>query len=161
MASQDIVFLSRNNQDNLLVLGSMTKDFGLAGLRLGYAVGDERLLARLQEVQPPWSVNALAQAAGVTALRDLAHRERSLQRLTQAKQELVEGLNRLGLWPVPSATHFFLVPVDNAAAFRLALLRRGVLVRDCTSFGLPTYVRMATRMSEENERLLAVIREVL
>jgi threonine-phosphate decarboxylase len=144
---------------NVLVLHSLTKDCGLAGLRLGYAVGTEEVIVALRRTQPPWSVNALAQAAGVAALRDSAHRQRCLERLTRSKQELTDGLMRLGLEPVPSATHFFLVRVGDGAAFRRALLRRGVLVRDCASFGLPAYVRISTRRPEENERLLRAIQE--
>ena len=146
--------------ENLLVLRSMTKDFGLAGLRLGYAVGPEPLIEALRRVQPPWSVNALAQAAGVAALRDLAHRNRTLELLGQAKETLVVGLTRLGLPSVPSVVPFFLVRVGDGAAFRRALLTHAVLVRDCASFGLPAHVRIATRRPEENERLLATIREV-
>jgi len=145
--------------ENVLVLRSMTKDFGLAGLRLGYAVGDERMIGQLRRVQPPWSVNAMAQAAGVAALRDSPHQQRTLELIARAKQDLAEGLARLGLEPVPSATHFFLVRVGDGATFRGTLLRRGVVVRDCTSFGLPSHVRIAARRPEENERLLAVIRE--
>jgi L-threonine-O-3-phosphate decarboxylase len=147
--------------ENVLVLRSMTKDFGLAGLRLGYAVGDERAIGMLRQVQPPWSVNAVAQAAGTAALRDPAHRQRSLEQLARAKEELAEGLAGLGLAPLPSATHFFLVRVGDGAAFRQALLRRGILVRDCASFGLPAHVRIAARRPEENERLLTAIREVI
>jgi histidinol-phosphate/aromatic aminotransferase/cobyric acid decarboxylase-like protein len=149
----------------------MTKDFGLAGLRLGYAIGAPRLIAALRAAQPPWSVNALAQAAGVAVLRHMDHRQCSLDRLTAAKQKLVEELTVLGLAPVPSAVHFFLVRPSLAlraqkeaaagAAFRHALLERGVVVRDCASFGLPGHVRIATRKPEENERLLAAIREVI
>jgi histidinol-phosphate aminotransferase len=147
--------------DNVLVLRSMTKDFGLAGLRLGYAVGSARVIEHLRAVQPPWSVNALAQAAGMAALRDLGHRQRTLAQLALAKEELVAGMMRLGLNPVPSATHFFLVEVGDGAQFRAALLRRGVLVRDCSSFGLPQHIRISTRRPEENVGLLAVVREVL
>jgi L-threonine-O-3-phosphate decarboxylase len=147
--------------ENVLVLRSMTKDFGLAGLRLGYAVGDERTIGSLRQVQPPWSVNAPAQAAGTAALRDPAGRQRSLEQLAQAKVELEAELAGLGLAPVPSATHFFLVRAGDGAAFRQALLRHGVLVRDCASFGLPAHVRIAARRPEENERLLAAIREVI
>ena len=147
--------------ENVLVLRSLTKDCGLAGLRLGCAVGPDCLIARLRRAQPPWSVNGLAQAAGVAALRDVAHRRDCLERLARAKAELVIGLARLGLSPVASAAHFFLLRVGDGAAFRLALLRRGILVRDCASFGLPAYVRIAARRPEENERLLTVMREVI
>jgi threonine-phosphate decarboxylase len=147
--------------ENVLVLRSMTKDGGLAGLRLGYAVGPEPLVAALRRVQPPWSVNALAQAAGIAALGDPAHRARSLELIGAAKVGLIAGLTRLGLRLVPSVVPFFLVCVGDGAAFRRALLTRGVLVRDCASSGLSEYVRISTRRPEENERLLAAIREVL
>jgi histidinol-phosphate aminotransferase len=145
--------------DNVLLLRSMTKAYALAGIRLGYAVGHPDVLAGLRQVRPPWSVNALAQAAGIAALTDVAHLERSLAQVAQAKQRLVVELSRLGLEPVPSSTHFFLLKVGNATACRQALLRRGILVRDCTSFGLPAYIRVATRRPEENARLLAALAE--
>jgi histidinol-phosphate/aromatic aminotransferase/cobyric acid decarboxylase-like protein len=139
----------------------MTKDFGLAGLRLGYAIAEERLIESLQQVQPPWTVNSLAQAAGIAALGDTAHWQRCLEQITAAKQQLTEGLTRLGLLPLHSVTHFFLLRVGNGTAFRKALLRRRVLVRDCASFELPAYVRIAARTPEENDRLLAAVQEVI
>jgi histidinol-phosphate aminotransferase len=150
----------RCRADNVLVVRSMTKDYGLAGLRLGYALGPASLVEPLLRVQPPWSVNALAQAAGVAALGDPAHRERSFQRLREDKEALVAALEQLGLAPVPSAVPFFVVRVGDGAAFRQALLARRILVRDCASFGLPEHVRISTRRPEENERLVAAVREV-
>jgi L-threonine-O-3-phosphate decarboxylase len=147
--------------ENVLVLRSMTKDFGLAGLRLGYAVGHEEVLAWLRRVQPPWSVNAIAQAAGIAALGDGAHVKRSLRLLARAKDVLAARLADAGLTPLPSATHFFLVRVGDGAAFRAALLRRGMLVRDCASFGLPAYIRIAARRPEENARLLRAVGAVM
>jgi len=146
-------------RDNILVLRSMTKDYALAGLRLGYAVGRQDVIEVLARVRPPWSVNALAQAAGVAALEDQAWLTSSIQKLVQSKEVLVKELGTLGLPPVPSATHFFLVWVGDGATFRRNLMSRHVLVRDCASFGLPEYVRIATRKPEENARLLAAIRE--
>jgi threonine-phosphate decarboxylase len=147
--------------ENIVVLRSMTKDFGLAGLRLGYALGSNRVIALLRGAQPPWSVNAMAQAAGVAVLREPVHRRAGLARLAQAKEDLVADLLRLGLTPQPSSTHYFLLQVGDGAAFRLALLRRGVLVRDCASFGLPAHVRIAARRPEENHQLLAAVQEVM
>jgi L-threonine-O-3-phosphate decarboxylase len=147
--------------DNILVLRSMTKDYALAGLRLGYAVGHGRAIAALERVRPAWNVNAPAQAAGVAALADEAHLRTSLEALRAAKEALLAGLKRLGLAPMPSEVHFFLMRVGEGQAFRQALLRQGILVRDCASFGLPAYVRIATRRPEENARLLAAIAELL
>jgi L-threonine-O-3-phosphate decarboxylase len=145
---------------NMLVLRSLTKAYALAGLRLGYAVGSPDILEALRRARPPWSVNALAQAAGIAALQDTAHLAHCLARIAQAKHDVVAGLCAVGLTPVPSTTHFFLVRVGNGATCRQALLRRGVLVRDCASFGLPAYIRVATRRPEENARLLTALKEL-
>ena len=147
-------------RDNMLVLRSMTKAYALAGLRLGYAIGAPDVLAALRRARPPWSVNALAQAAGIAALQDTAHLTSCLARIASATHDLLVGLHALGLAPVPSTTHFCLVRVGNGAACRQALLERGILVRDCASFGLPEYIRVATRRPAENARLLAALAEV-
>lgn len=145
--------------DNVLVLRSMTKDFALAGLRLGYAIGQREVIAALMRVRPPWSVNGLAQAAGVAALREMAWLTSSMQELARSKAVLVGELAALKLPTVPSATHFFLVRVGDGAAFRRKLMFEYVLARDCASFGLPAYVRIAVRKPAENARLLTVIQE--
>ena len=145
---------------NVLVLRSMTKDYAIAGLRLGYAVADEAIIDALIRVRPPWNVNAMAQAAGVAALAEDAYLQQCLARVAQSKERLVSGLRDLSLQPVPSTTHFFLVPVGDAADFRHALMKHRVQVRDCTSFGLPAHVRIATLRPEQNERLLQAVREV-
>ena len=151
---------SKQGIDNLLLLRSMTKDLGLAGLRLGYAIGSAEVIGWLSRAKPPWSVNALAQAAGVEALRYAACYQDSLKMLLQAKVDLVRGLTNLGCKPVPSAVPFFLLPVGNGAAFRHSLLQKNILVRDGASFGLPQHVRIGTRRPEDNARLLAVLGEV-
>jgi histidinol-phosphate aminotransferase len=145
--------------NNLLVLRSMTKDYALAGLRIGYAVGSREIMDALAGVRPPWSVNTFAQAAAIAALRDDAYLAQSMEMLREAKIDLIAGLTRLGLEVLPSMAHYFLMRVGDAAGFRLRLLRKGILVRDAASFGLPAFVRLATRRPEENERLLADLAE--
>jgi histidinol-phosphate/aromatic aminotransferase/cobyric acid decarboxylase-like protein len=105
-------------------------------------------------------VNALAQAAGLAALQDEAHLAKTLAELRPEKIALVSGLKKLGYEPVPSQTHYFLMSVGNGAGFRQNLLQRRILVRDCASFGLPSYVRIATRTPEENTRLLHALEEL-
>ena len=142
---------------NLLILRSMTKDYAMAGLRLGYAVGHQHIIEAMARVQPPWSVNGMAQAAGVAALADTDFLQTSVPKLLQNKNILIDGLKNAGYEPVPSTTHYFILPVGNAATFRSQLLTQKLQVRDCASFGLPNYVRIATRTVEENGRLLIAI----
>ncbi len=142
---------------NIVVVRSMTKDYALAGLRLGYAVANEEIVDALRRVRQPWNVNAVAQKAGVVALNDTDYLECCKQEIRKAKQFLIGELYRLGFTLVPSSTNFFLVKVTDAKGFRTALLRHGILVRDCTSFGLPQYVRIAACTLPECQRLIATI----
>ena len=145
------------SRGNVVIVRSMTKDYALAGLRLGYAVSNEGVINALRRVRPPWNVNAVAQKAGVIALNDTDYLERCGREITKAKQFLVGELYRIGFTLVPSRTNFFLVRVTDAKGFRNALLKHGILVRDCTSFGLPQYVRIAARSMPECQRLIATI----
>jgi L-threonine-O-3-phosphate decarboxylase len=149
------------NIPNLLAVRSMTKDYALAGLRLGYAVGSREVIEALARVRPPWNVNAMALVAGLAALRDDEHLQTTLDRLLANREELIRGLKAVGLRPVPSGLHYFVVNVGDAADFRTRLLQHRVQVRDCASFGLPSHIRIAARRPEENARLLQAIREIL
>ena len=145
-------------QGNVIILRSMTKDYALAGLRLGYAIANKELINGLRKVQPPWNVNIVAQKAGVMALRDTDYLDQCRKRIMEAKKFLVDKLYRIGFPPLPSKTNFLLVRVGDGKSFRTALLRHGILVRDCTSFGLPEYVRIAPRTMPECQKLIATIR---
>jgi histidinol-phosphate aminotransferase len=149
------------HRPNILIIRSMTKDYALAGLRLGYAVSVNRgLIVALAQARPAWNVNAIAQAAGVAALADTGHWRQSLAALQAASHAFKNGLMALGRRPVPSATHYFVMPVGRGAVFRQALLKQGLLVRDCASFGLPDHVRIAARRPEENQRLLTAVADL-
>ncbi len=143
--------------DNLLVLRSLTKDYALTGLRVGYARAAPTIIEALEKVQPPWSVNALAQAAAIAALHDKAHLRDSLAALAHAKDTFIRDLTRVGWRVIPSATNFFLMQVPSASELARQLRERKIVVRDCTSFGLPAFVRIATRKPEENARLVSVL----
>jgi L-threonine-O-3-phosphate decarboxylase len=139
---------------NLLILRSMTKDYALTGLRVGYAIGAPDVIATLEKVQPPWSVNALAQEAARVALEDDNYLQRTLAALATASSDLRDTLHQRGFAPLPSAVHFFLLPVGSATDTARWLLNRGILVRDTTSFGLPAHIRIAARQAADNARLV-------
>ena len=147
-------------RDNVIIVRSMTKDYALAGLRLGYALAHREIIDSLHRVCPPWHVNVMAQKAGVAVLEDAGYLEQCKQQIRQAKQFLVDELSRLGFAVVPSKINFFLVRVGNAKVFRAGLLKHGILVRDCSSFGLPEYVRIAPRTMPECQKLIAAIKKL-
>ncbi len=151
-----------------LVLRSLTKDLALPGLRLGYVIGSAELVEAIAGQQPSWSVNAAAQAAGLAALGDSEHERRSLAAMAEGRLALVDGLARLGLPFETPAANFVLVEVGDvtgsgrsAAVVRLGLARRGFLVRDCASFGLPAHIRIAARSAPECGALVRALGEVV
>ncbi len=145
---------------NVIILRSMTKDYALAGLRLGYVIASQEIISSLRKVRPPWNVNIVAQKAGVIALRETEYLDRCKKRITEAKNFLIDELSQLGYPVLPSKTHFFLVRVGDGKVFRSALLRHGILVRDCASFGLPEYVRIAPRTMPECRKLISTIKKL-
>lgn len=142
---------------NLIVIRSMTKDYALAGLRLGYAVANPEVINVLRRVCPPWNVNAIAQSAGIAALRDVTYLEHCRKDIREARDYLRKELSKIGLDPVSSQVHFFLIKVGDATEFRRGLLQHGIMVRDCTSFGLPEYIRIASRSFSECKKLIDAI----
>ncbi len=147
--------------ENVVVLRSMTKDYALTALRLGYAICRETIARRIAMQQPTWSVNGAAQAAGLAALSDPAHLTLTGECVAEGKRFLEHELAALGLMVMPSAANFLLVKVGNATALRNALLSKGVCVRDCTSFGLPDHIRVAVRTIPECQRLIEALRGVI
>ena len=145
----DLVKVHNRALCRVIVLRSLTKDFALAGLRLGYAVAAPDVAELLSAQLPSWNVNGMAQAAGVAALSDRTHLTTTLDNLAVERLAFFDALRHLGLNVIPSRTHFCLIEVGDAHQIRQQLLNRKILVRDCTSFGLPRFIRVATRPRSE------------
>ncbi|MGA2368140.1 MAG: histidinol-phosphate transaminase [Dehalococcoidia bacterium] len=145
---------------NLLIVRSMTKDFALAGLRLGYGIAQKSIIDALKKVRPPWNVNSPAQQAGLMALSCDDYILSCCERINRCKLYLSGELIKLGLKVIPSQTNFFIFKTGDAAGFKSRLLERGFMVRDCTSFGLPGYIRVSPRSMPDCRKLIAAIREV-
>ena len=139
----------------------MTKAYGIPGLRLGYAVANKETIDSLRRVCPPWNVNIVAQQAGAAVLKKEKYLRQSLSQISEAKHFLIDRLTRLGFTVLPSDANYFLVKVSNARECRNSLLKQGILVRDCSSFGLPEYIRIAPRTMPECKRLIAAIGSIL
>ncbi len=151
--------------DDCVVMRSMTKDYSLPGLRLGYICAPAEITAALDAVKPPWSVNAAAAAAGIAAFDAAGEYELQWKKLQQEKTVLEAGLSELGFRIVPSAANFILCECPGGAAgcSRIInkLLEQKIMIRDCTSFGLPGYIRLGVRTAEENLSLVNKLKEAL
>ena len=146
---------------NVALLRSMTKDHGIAGVRLGFMAARPPVVDAARRLQPSWSVNAVAQAVGIAALEDEAHVAAARGVIRDSRAYLYAQLNAMSIPTLPSATNFLLARVGDATRVRRALLRRRLVVRDCTSFGLPAYIRIAVRRPEECALLTGALRDVL
>lgn len=145
---------------NLLTVYSMTKDYALAGLRLGYVIGEPEMIEPIRRLRPAWNVNSLAQAAGLAALNSGTWLSDTVNQLHEDKKHLVTELEALGYKPFDYFTHYFMLYVGNANLFRSQLLKQKIMVRDCTSFGLPEWVRISTRKPDDNKKLLDAIKAI-
>ena len=158
-AEADAVSLAARH-GSVIVLRSMTKDYALTALRLGYAVASAPVIARLAALQPDWSVNGLAQAAGVIALADDGYLDRAREAVAASRNCVVERLTSLGIRCYPASANFVLAQVGDAGKLRDHLAQRGLFVRDCTSFGLPDCIRIGLRRVPDCIRLTDAIAEV-
>lgn len=146
--------------ENMLILRSMTKDYSLAGIRLGYLIASPHLVDGLRQCRIPWSVSEVAQAAGLAAIAAQAEYDVMLENLRVEAALFKKELTKLGYRIVQSSMHYFLMEVDASRPFREKLLREGMLVRLCESYRLPGFVRISTQRSEENRRLLAFLKDI-
>lgn len=153
--------LARPLPENVLRLRSLTKAHAIPGLRAGYLLAPTAIARSVERGRPAWSTSSLAQAAALTALGEEAFVERSRLRLRADREAIAAGLQALGLRPIPSVAPYLVFPAGDAAALRRRLLARGVLVRDCASFGLPAFVRVAARPAADRARLLNALSEEL
>ncbi|HRZ86759.1 MAG TPA: threonine-phosphate decarboxylase CobD [bacterium] len=149
----------------LVVVRSFTKFFALPGLRLGCIIGHTDTIRRLAAHQHPWSVNALAQAAGEAVIDDDEYREMAVAAVEKERSYLFRALSRIdGIRPFPSAANFILVKIERkgitAERLRDRLLRAGILIRDCGNFrGLDNrYFRVAVRTRRENRALICELK---
>lgn len=152
--------------DFLFVMRSLTKSFGVPGLRLGFGVTNPVLAGIMNRARIPWSISSLAAAAGVYLLGCAEHLERSRTLIKEELAWLTKALQSLGLEPLPSSVNFILVNIESMGIGSDVLAERtfasGVLVRDCQSFGLgKSYIRVAVRDREENKQLIAALERAL
>jgi threonine-phosphate decarboxylase len=154
--------------ENLYVIRSVTKFYGMPGIRLGYGIATESLIDTLQTLRQPWSINSLAGYVTLAAFKDTEFIENTKRTIAKERARFAEMLSEIGgLHVFPSVTNFLLVKIlikeITATILREELAKEGVLIRDCSTFvGLDnSYFRVTVRASRENEKLIAVLKGIL
>jgi len=157
----DTLQIVREGRGNVMVMRTFSKIYGVAGLRLGYAVAAPEILEPLQRVKEPFAVNLLAQAAGVAALEDVEFVRKSVEANHAGRLFLYREFERLGLRYVESHTNFILVEIGpQAVAIQRRLLEKGVIVRPCTGYDLPDWLRITVGSPAQNGRLIEGLEDV-
>lgn len=156
--------------ENLFVLRSLTKMYGLAGLRIGFGIGSPEIIRYMKNASIPWNVNYLAQKALICALKDKKHVLKTKEMVLNEKVYIFKKLNELSdasLKVFETDCNFLLIDISkygiNSILFKKKMLEKGVLIRDCSSFrGLDNrYVRIAIKTRSENRKMLNAFKEVI
>jgi len=149
-------------RENVLILRTFSKVYGLAGIRIGFAIGRPELLTAMNKLRTPFNTSGVAQAAALAAIDDREYVERCIAMNSVERARLTEGLLAMGLDPVPSETNFVFMEVGpDAKQVCDELLHAGVIVRPLGWMGMPEAIRISVGTEEENEKCLAAMRPIL
>ncbi len=146
----------------VIVLRTFSKAYGLAGLRLGYAVAQAEIIEKLMKARDPFNVNRLAEKAGKVALNDKEFLQKSIEINEKGKKYLYNEFERMGLEYIPTSANFILVNIEASSnkVFQ-KMLEKGVIVRSGKPLGYPGHLRVTIGLPEQNEKLIKVLEEVL
>ena len=150
--------------DNLFILRSLTKSFGLPGLRIGYACGSKEIIKILQKIKIPWSVNSLAQDAANAVIKNISHIKQSniiIQKESKYLEDNISFLN--GFECISSSTNFILIKTKyDSTKLQTKLLKNKILIRDCKNFrGLDNhYIRIAVKSHKDNVKLVKALEKI-
>ncbi len=154
--------LSYIKDKNVIVLKTFSKAYGLAGLRVGYAVTRPEFASYMEIARQPFNVNLLAQTAAIAALDDKKFLSKSRKVILEGKGYLYDALNTMGVPYVPSVTNFILIDVgrDGVGVFK-EMLKYGVIIRDMKQYGFKNFIRVTVGTKKENERFIKVLKKVV
>ncbi|NPA54035.1 MAG: histidinol-phosphate transaminase [Aquificae bacterium] len=143
---------------NVIILRTFSKAYGLAGLRIGYGIADKNIIQILEKVRQPFNTNLLAQKAALEALKDQAFVQFSIEENEKGKKQLYEGLERKGIYFIPTYGNFIMFKVEKADEVYKKLMKKGIIVRP--AFGFPDFLRVSIGTKEENEKFLQALNKV-
>lgn len=148
--------------DNIIILRTFSKIYGLASARIGYAIANEKIIAHLEKVRSPFNVSSYAQAAAAASLEDEEFKKLSYSTNQQTKEYLYQAFNQLGLNYLPSETNFIMVDTqkDSQQVFR-SLLQQGIIVRPGKNFGMDTWLRVTIGTKEECEAFIEALKPII
>lgn len=147
---------------NIIVTRTFSKMYGLAGLRIGYGVADEEVVDILNRVREPFNINSIAQVAAIACLKDKAYYRGIAQSIEKERQFIYSSLTKSGLHFEPSCTNFILIKLKhNATEVAKALLKKGIIIRDMSAWGIKGYIRVTIGTRAENRKFIKALEEIV
>jgi histidinol-phosphate aminotransferase len=153
--------IRRGEKPNLLIMRTFSKIFGLAGLRLGYGIGQPELIGALEKIRQPFNINSIAQAGALAALDDAGHVRQTRLNNAEGLKFLTDNLHAMGLELIPSAANFILVRVGEGQRVFNELQKQGIIVRPLGGYQLPEWIRISVGTEQQNRRCLAALKKSL
>lgn len=151
-----------NEFDNIIILRTFSKVYGLAGLRIGYAISNEKTIGYINRVRGPFNTNAGSQIAAAAALKDHQFLNKTLENNNKGKQYLYTAFEEMELSYIPTCTNFMMVNVKTDSKQLFAdLLKKGVIIRSGDIFGMDDWIRVTIGTPEENELFIKALKEVV
>jgi histidinol-phosphate aminotransferase len=157
----DLLKYIHAGKKNVIILRTFSKAYGLAGLRIGYAIGHPEIIQLLNKVRQPFNVNAMAQSAAMAALDDVTHLVETREIIFKGIAFFERELPKLGITTVPSGANFILVKTGNGREVFQKLQQLKVIVRPMDAYGLPDYIRITLGTPEQNQTTLDALKKVL
>ena len=147
-----------NTYENVLITRTFSKIYGLAGLRLGYGIGSDSLIATLKKVKPPFNVNNIALSAGYLALKNSDFVARSIENNKKNMQKIKHCLTLKNIEFIPSNANFICIKTKKPAFDTYSFfLNNNIIVRDCSSFGLPHHIRLTIGNDEQTNKIIKLL----
>jgi histidinol-phosphate aminotransferase len=146
---------------NLMITRTFSKAYGLAGLRVGFALAHPAVADMLNRVRQPFNVNSLAQTAALAALGDENYLKQGYLTNLNGMTQITDGFKRLGISYIPSYGNFVSFRIGSATAMYQKLLKQGVIVRPVANYGMPEYLRVSIGLETENAKFLQALQAAL
>ncbi|MCD6310956.1 MAG: histidinol-phosphate transaminase [Elusimicrobia bacterium] len=144
----------------IIILRTFSKNYGMAGLRMGFAVAPKEICSILERIRPPFNTSTLSQAAAIAALEDTSYVKTVKKKILAEKKRMEKNLSQMGLEYVPSQANFLLVNVGNGNKMFTKLLKMGVIVRGMAEYELPEFIRVTVGKPAENNFFIKCLKKI-
>ncbi len=157
----DTLKFLNNLKNRIIITRTFSKAYGLAGIRVGYGIADRELVEYMSNVREPFSVNSLAQAAAMAALKEGDYVKKTMRMAREGKRYLCREFDKMEIKHIPSATNFILFKIKGASMIFKGLIKGGIIVRDMAPWGLEGFLRVSVGTMSENRRFIRVLKIVI